>query len=162
MRLIRISAGKSPSRRFTQRNLYSVMQYVDSENPLKSKLLTAASGPHGTVQNAIFSEHEASRYKRLVDWVVQITGRELPQTPATVEPAAPAVAAEPTLTEPPPGVLPTEARKARRLPPSDHGPKDASHRPNHSSSPTDHPAAEPSDPKVPKGRRAPEKPAAEN
>ena len=67
MKLIRISAGKSPSRHFTQRNLYSVLHYVDQENPSKSKLLTAAAGPHGTVQNAIFSEREAAQYKRLVE-----------------------------------------------------------------------------------------------
>ena len=146
MKLIRISAGKSPSRRFTQRNLYSVLHYVDQENPSKSKLLTAAAGPHGTVQNAIFSEREAAQYKRLVDWVGQIAGREMPAAPATVAPAAPAVAAESSLTEPPPGVLPNEARKARRLPPSDQGPKAASHKRERSPSPADQPAAEPSNP----------------
>jgi hypothetical protein len=162
MKLIRVSGGKSPSRRFTQRNLYSVLHYVDQDDPFKSKLLTAAGGPHGTVQTAIFSEREAAQYKRLVEWVGQIAGREMPVAPATVAPAAPSAPAEPSLTEPPPGVLPKESRQARRLPPSDHGAGDASHRRKTSPSATDQPAAEPSDPKASKGRHAPEKPAAKN
>jgi len=154
MRLIRIAAGKSPSRRFTQRNLYSVLHYVDQENPLQSKLLTAAGGPHGTVQTAIFSEHEAAQYKLLVEWVGLISGREMP--------AAPAAAAESALTEPPPAMLPKESRKAHRLPPADRGPKVALHKRNVPPTAADQPAAEPSDPQTSKGRPTPEKPAAKN
>lgn len=117
MKLIRISSGRSPSRRFTQRNLYSVLQYIDQENPSASKLLTTAGGPHGTVQHAIFSQHEASQYKRLVEWVGQVTQHE---TPA----AAPADAAPPPSSpEPAPRTLPSEAKKAHPLPSVKRGPQ---------------------------------------
>jgi hypothetical protein len=125
MKLIRISAGKSASRRFTQRNLHSVLQYVDRGNPVSSKLLAAAGGPHGPVQHAIFSEREAAQYKRLVDWVGQIAGREIAEAPASVAPAMPAAAEEPGDSEPPPPrVLPKESRKARPMPPTGRGPRE--------------------------------------
>jgi hypothetical protein len=119
MQLSRISSSKSPSRRFTQRNLYAVLQYVNQEDPLASKLLSAAGGPHGPVQHAIFSEREAAQYRRLSDWACQIAQREPLEEPATVTP--PAEAATSNLAEMPPRVLSQEAKKAHPLAASDHG-----------------------------------------
>ena len=89
MRLFRVPSGKQASRRITQRNLYSVLSYVDRENPVGSRLLTVPNGPHGTAKQAIFSDHQASQYKRLVDWAGQFARQSTPQSLPTLGPAAP-------------------------------------------------------------------------
>jgi hypothetical protein len=173
MKLIRIAGGKSPSRRFTQRNLYSVLHYVDQGNPAASRLLTAAGGPHGPVQHAIFSEHEAAQFKRLVEWVSQVSGHEMPEAPATVTRAAPPAMDEHPAAGPSPKLLPGEARKAHPMTPADRAkgrrpssrppsktpPKDS---PEAESPPSRQPAGDPFDPEIFNRRRAPEQPPAKN
>jgi hypothetical protein len=173
MKLIRIAGGKSPSRRFTQRNLYSVLHYVDQANPTESRLLTAAGGPHGPVQNAIFSEREAAQYRRLVDWVGQVAGREMPETPATVTPAAPLMADEPPAAEPAPGLLPKDARRAHPMPPAERAkphrssPRSPDQVPPRNPAdtappPSQQPSDDPFDPELFNRRHAPERAPAKN
>ena len=113
LRLWHIAAGRPSSRRTTQRNLYSVLQWIDRENPAASKLLTAAAKPHGTLQHAILGERQATQYQRLLDWASQITG------PAAEQPESVARRGPPEVTEPPddaaPRRLPQEPGKARLL-----------------------------------------------
>ena len=111
LRLFRVPSGKQASRRITQRNLYSVLPYVDRDNPAISRLLTAANGPHGTAKQAIFSDHQASQYQRMADWASQLAGQSTPDSPPTLAPAMPFEPAGP----PPPRVLSQEARNARPL-----------------------------------------------
>ena len=106
--------GKQASRRITQRNLYSVLSFVDRDNPAGSRLLTAPNGPHGTAKQAIFNEHQTAQYKRMVDWASQFAQQSTPDSPPTLAPAAPFEPAGPT----PPRVLSQEARKARPLSPA--------------------------------------------
>jgi hypothetical protein len=115
LRLFRVPTGKTASRRITQRNLYSALMFVDRDNPASSRLLSASSGPHGTAKIAIFSQHEAGQYKRLVDWTGQLAGHPVVDSPATVDSmfGSPAPAES---VSPPPQVLSQEARKARALP----------------------------------------------
>jgi hypothetical protein len=116
LRLFRASGNKLASRRITQRNLYSVLQYVNMDNPQASRLLSVASEPHGTARYAIFNEHQASQYKRLIDWANLLAHPSTPDAPATVD--------SPDVVEPPasflsgsvPQTLPQDARKARQLP----------------------------------------------
>ncbi len=110
LRLFRVGAGKSASRRATQRNLFALLPFVDRENPAGSKLLTAAEQPHGTVAHAAFSEHQAVQYRRLADWVYQLGDCAVPQAPSTLDAGWPggAIAA-------PPQILSPEARFARPL-----------------------------------------------
>jgi len=79
LRLFRVSLGKRASRRVTQRNLYSVLSLVDRNTPLDSRLLTVPIAPHGDVEHAIFNGHQAAQYRRLIDWVVQLSGQSAPQ-----------------------------------------------------------------------------------
>ncbi len=148
LRLYRIPKGNSSSRRVTQRNLYSVMQFVDQRDPSASKLLAAASSPHGTVQYAVFAEHQASQYQRLSDWInlmAQHTGSE---TPAAV---APAPVAEP----PAPSPLPQrETKRAQPLPAPREQP--STRRDAHSSAKSER-TNDPFDPEVFNRRYAPEK-----
>jgi hypothetical protein len=115
LRLYRIPTGKSASRRITQRNLYSVLSFVDRDNPASSRLLTAPSGPHGAAKHAIFNEHQAVQYKRLVDWANQLAQQSAPESPATLSAAMPSEAANPASVEAPPRTLSPEARKAHPL-----------------------------------------------
>ena len=70
--LIRVYAGQPTIRRTTQRNLHAALQWVDRENPGASRLLTAASGPHGTAKAPVFTDREVVQYRRLVDWVYHV------------------------------------------------------------------------------------------
>lgn len=84
MRLFRVSRDKSPSRRMTQRNLHSVLQFVDRENPMASRLIKACNGPHGTTQHSVFGERQVNQYRRLLIWTLLLAERPAARSPATV------------------------------------------------------------------------------
>ena len=115
LRLHRLSASAPTSRRTTQRNLYSVLKYIDLTNPTESRLLTAASQPHGTVEHAIFTERQAAQYRHIVDWANQVAGRPASESPASLARRAPAEVVEPPTGETPPGVLSQRSDKAQPL-----------------------------------------------
>lgn len=77
-RLLRPSWGKPASRRLTQRNLHSTLEWVDRDDPGVSKLLTAPVESHGSADGAIFKDHQADQYQRIVDWVYQMAGKNPP------------------------------------------------------------------------------------
>ena len=68
-RLLRLPPGRPASRRLTQRNLHSTLQWIDREQPAASPLLTAPIRPHGTARAAVFTNHRAAQYKQILDWV---------------------------------------------------------------------------------------------
>ncbi len=108
MRLFRVSRDKSPSRRTTQRNLYSVLQFIDRKNPESSRFIRACGNPHGTVKQAVFTEHQAEQFQRLLIWAYMLAGESAAQTPQ----APPSVST--------PRKLPAdEAQKAAPLQPAD-------------------------------------------
>lgn len=125
LRLWHIVAGRPASRRTTQRNLYYAMQFIDRENPSASKLLTAASKPHGTVLHPIFSENQALQYKRLLEWADLIARPESERPESVARHSPPPVSELPGEDEP--GKLPQETREARRLasPSRHHSPRNA-------------------------------------
>jgi hypothetical protein len=116
LRLFRVPTAKSAGRRITQRNLYSVLQLIDRESPAESRLLTAASGPHGSAKHAIFGQHEAAQYSRLVDWANQVAQPVLADSPRTLTPGASFEPADPVPVQSPPRTLSQDARRARPLP----------------------------------------------
>lgn len=65
-----IHAGKlqSVSNRMTQRNLHSVLHWVDRNAPESSRLLTAAATAHGGAKVATWPAHSVE-YERLVQWL---------------------------------------------------------------------------------------------
>jgi hypothetical protein len=77
LRLIRVSSTDAANRRSTQRNLQTVLQYIDREKPLDSPLLKMPASPHGTAKNAVFTERRSSQYLRLAEWVASFGGDEL-------------------------------------------------------------------------------------
>jgi hypothetical protein len=117
LRLFRIPTGRPASRRVTQRNLYSALSFVDRENPAASRLLTVPSGPHGTAKIAIFNEHQAAQYRRLVDWTSQLAGQPAnDEAPATLNPMFLPGPPNGAPVQPPPQMLSQEARRAHPLP----------------------------------------------
>ncbi len=113
MKLSRVAAGRPATRRITQRNLYSVLKYVDRDNPSASRLLSAATRPHGSVEHAIFGEHQASQYRRLAEWVGLVAEQPMPESPATVTPTSGTEPAD--AWDPAPRTLPQDARKGQPL-----------------------------------------------
>ena len=54
LRLQRIPQDLPAGRRLTQRNIYAVLQYVNRDNPLASRMLTVPTAPHGTAKMPSF------------------------------------------------------------------------------------------------------------
>jgi hypothetical protein len=121
LRLFRTSGNKMASRRITQRNLYSVLQFINMDNPQASRLLSAPTEPHGTARYAIFNEHQALQYKRLVDWTNQLSHQPASESPSTV--GAFGVIEPPSWFVPDggPQTLPQDPRKPRQLPANAQG-----------------------------------------
>jgi hypothetical protein len=120
LRLQRIPLDLPAGRRLTQRNIYAVLQYVDRDNPLASRILTVPTTTHGTAKTAVFTEHQAIQYKRLVDWVLQLGPSDMPEAPMAFPNTEPMMAENFFDTQSPttePHILPKDARKARPMPP---------------------------------------------
>ncbi len=86
--ILRIPGDRSGARRLTQRNLQSTVQMLDYQNPQQSRLLTAASRPHGSAASAIF-DAQTVKYRQLYSWIALVTQRppgsaDLSDQPATV------------------------------------------------------------------------------
>lgn len=117
MQLLRIPANSPPSRRTTQRNLYSVWRQIDQNNPAASPLLTVPLEQHGTAKSAMFSDHEAEQYRLLANWVGEIARGRKPSQPATVAKPASALLQTMPPSVPGRGVDPTSAAlKEERAP----------------------------------------------
>ena len=84
MRLFRVSQNKSPSRRMTQRNLHSLLQFIDRENPGESPLIKACIGPHGGKQQPVFGQGENEQRRRIVLWALLLAQRPAAQRPESV------------------------------------------------------------------------------
>jgi hypothetical protein len=119
LRLQRTTLDQPAGRRMTQRNIYTVLRYVDRDNPLASRILTVPIAPHGTAKTAVFTEHQVTQYKRLVEWVLLLGPSDMPELPATIPNSQPIMADNfPDVASPatPPNILPKDAGKARPLP----------------------------------------------
>lgn len=82
--LQRIPMDSPAGRRLTQRNIVAVLQYVDRNNPMESRLLTMPANPHGNSKTPVFSEHQTAQYKHLFDWVMQLGPKVEPEVPSTM------------------------------------------------------------------------------
>jgi hypothetical protein len=96
-RLLRPPPGQIVSRRFTQRNLYAVMRFVDRSNPDNSPLIALPQQRHGNSLAAVFDKHTAGQLAELVNWARLTAGGAVaspPKGPATIAPV------EATLSQP--------------------------------------------------------------
>jgi hypothetical protein len=85
LQLFRPPAGSLPSRRLTQRNLYSVLEWVDRDDPAKSPLVNVPTRPHGTTRAPIFSNNQTAVYGQLFDWCCRVSRAQGPVVHASYE-----------------------------------------------------------------------------
>ena len=71
--LSRAAASQSPHRGMTQRNLFSVLAYIDPKSPAASPLLQLpAIAGHGGRQTPIFGPTDRAQYEQLEAWVTAL------------------------------------------------------------------------------------------
>jgi hypothetical protein len=117
LRLFRVSSGEAANWRVSQRNLLTVLRYVNRENPAESPLLTVPSSPHGTAKAAIFNERRASQFQRLSAWAAALDAGEGPSRFGDANGIAQVRAGELSREPAPsaPGLLSPDAQKAKPL-----------------------------------------------
>lgn len=100
-RLLRPPPGQIVSRRFTQRNLYATLQYVDRAAPDASPLLIQPQQRHGNSLAPVFDKHSANQLAELVAWTRATVA---PASTAASRPATigsqPATLSQPAVNEP--------------------------------------------------------------
>ena len=72
----RYSPSQGASQRLTQRNLRSVLRYVDPDTVETSELLTKAIAEHGGSRSAPVGSTDSAQFETLADWVLQVVGRK--------------------------------------------------------------------------------------
>lgn len=80
-KLLRTFANRPPSRRLTQRNLYSTLMLIDLDDVSTSPLLTTLLKPHGGMKAPIYTDPNLPAYQRLVEWCEQVVNRDEPDQP---------------------------------------------------------------------------------
>jgi hypothetical protein len=85
-RLLRPPSGLSAPQRFTHRNLYAALQYIDREDPASSKLLTVPQEPHGGGKEPAFDVRSKSQLADLQKWIEHVVPPKEPVTPTTINP----------------------------------------------------------------------------
>ncbi|MBC7853384.1 MAG: hypothetical protein IAF94_08115, partial [Pirellulaceae bacterium] len=86
--LLRPSAGQMMSKRFSQRNLFTVLQYMDKDNPEESRLVTMPQEKHGSTLAPVFDKRSQHQLDDLIAWA-KLLAKEPPQAalPASIGPA---------------------------------------------------------------------------
>ena len=115
-RLLRPPPGQIVSRRFTQRNLYASLRYLDRSNPDASPLIVLPQQRHGSSLAAVFDKHSANKLAELVTWARLATASPVaapPHAPATIAPT------ETTLSQPAGASRGTQVEGSTAAPPND-------------------------------------------
>ncbi|MAV37035.1 MAG: hypothetical protein CMJ59_16435 [Planctomycetaceae bacterium] len=110
-RLVRPLFAKRMTRRFTQRNLHTILNYIDRQNPSQSQLLTIPKQPHGNLSTPVFDERREPQYLKLEQWVDKFGRRDRPAVP-------------PPHVAPPPNVVLTKPNDFQEEPPVQDAPGD--------------------------------------
>jgi hypothetical protein len=87
-RLLRPAPGQVASRRFTERNLYSALQQLNTSQPEASPLLTLPQKRHGTSLTAVFDKHSQKQLTELAAWI-QLTLSAPHRGPSTISASSP-------------------------------------------------------------------------
>ena len=82
--VLRPTLGQAATQRFTQRNLYAALQYIDAANPDESPLLVLPQRQHGSSLVAVFDKQTQKQLEDLKDWVRLTIAAPEPATPATI------------------------------------------------------------------------------
>lgn len=85
-RLLRPPVGLNAPQRFTQRNLYAALAYVDRNDPENSLLLTKPQEPHGDATTPAFDARSKSQLQELRTWIEHLAHRPDLAAPSTINP----------------------------------------------------------------------------
>lgn len=143
LRLLKPPPGQTITRRFTQRNLYTVLQYVDPHDPAASPLLVQPQRPHGGAHAPVFDKHSEAQLAELTAFVKLLTPPGASPSASGGPPATlSSSAASPSLAGRPPAALLSqaaqEAGRSRDLSP-DPSAAEAARTSPAAASPLDHP-----------------------
>lgn len=97
MHFVRPPNGQSPPQRFTHRNLFAVLQQLDSSKPESSPLLIEAQRKHGPALTAPLDKQTQRQFEELKAWVLLTMAAPDSSPPATI-----AVDSPTTLSQAPP------------------------------------------------------------
>jgi hypothetical protein len=109
LKFLRPPAARGQAARVTQRNLHSVLQYVDQSDPERSPILQAAHAGHAGLPGPLLNGQEQGEVQQLVQWIRDVTAPAKPQPspqPATISAIKPAPWGDPQLNQmrPPAGL----------------------------------------------------------
>jgi len=122
-KLLKLPPGQPPSRRLTQRNLHSTMQWVDRQDPSASRLLAKALEAHGGARASVFLDPQSPQYRRLAEWTHQAAGRLDVQTAGRGAASKGLAAGKGLPHTPPNGLVPDQAGPAGSRPPAAFDPQ---------------------------------------
>jgi hypothetical protein len=114
-KLLRPPPGQIVSRRFTQRNLYASLRYLNRSNPDASPLIVLPQQRHGSSLAAVFDKQSANQLSELVTWARLASAAPVgtpPHAPATIAPT------ETTLSQPAASNRPSQADDSTAAPPN--------------------------------------------
>jgi hypothetical protein len=90
LHFVRPPSGQSPPQRFTQRNLFAVLQQLDASRPEASPLLIEAQRKHGPALTAPFDKQTQKQFDELKAWVLFSTAPLAASPPETIAVETPA------------------------------------------------------------------------
>jgi hypothetical protein len=112
---LRPPGGQSPTQRFTHRNLFAVLQQLDTAEPDKSPLLIQAQRRHGTALTAVFDSRTQKQFEELKSWVLATLAAPPSAAPPTIPPGGKTTLSQPAPQPAPPADgLQTPAVEVRR------------------------------------------------
>ncbi|MBT5017301.1 hypothetical protein N8590_01310 [bacterium] len=81
-----IQRGTSGNRLQSQQNMEAVLKFIDKGNPSRSKLLLTDPSIDAIHRKVFLGSRGALQYKILTDWVVDVAGKPLQETPLSTSP----------------------------------------------------------------------------
>ena len=79
--LLRPAPGQVANQRFSQRNLYSTLRFINRDDPLGSPLLIMPQRRHGGASGPIFDERTRGQLEELSAWVAMTVAKPPPPAP---------------------------------------------------------------------------------
>lgn len=112
MHFVRPPNGQTPPQRFTHRNLFAVLQQLDSSQPEKSPLLIEAQRKHGPTLTAPLDKQTQRQFEELKAWVLLTIAAPDSAPPATIAVDAPATLSQAPEAAPPAATVESPAASA--------------------------------------------------
>ena len=96
--VLRPPGGQAASQRFTQRNLYAALQYIDRASPEDSPLVVLPAKQHGSSLVPVFDKQTQKQLDELKAWVKLAVAAPEPTQPPTIPTVEAAALSQPGAT----------------------------------------------------------------